>query len=101
MTRADQLTDPLAYHAEGPVWSDTWGGLRWVDMLAGDLLTLRAVGTVELLHVGEVAAFFRHRTGGGYVDVVELGLAPGGGPDEAPSPRGESYSPPLVPKNEG
>ena len=33
--RAEPLTDPVAYHAEGPVWSDRWGGLRcisnWLD----------------------------------------------------------------------
>ena len=39
--RAEQVTDPVAYHAEGPVWSARWGGLRWVDMLAGDVLSLR------------------------------------------------------------
>ena len=38
---AEQVTDPIAYHAEGPVWSTRWGGLRWVDMLAGDALFLR------------------------------------------------------------
>jgi pimeloyl-ACP methyl ester carboxylesterase len=35
MTRVEQVTDPVAYHGEGPVWSPRWGGLRWVDMLAG------------------------------------------------------------------
>ena len=35
--RAEQVTDPVAYHGEGPVWFQRWGGLRWVDMLAGDL----------------------------------------------------------------
>ena len=35
--QAEQETDPVAYHGEGPVWSERWGGLRWVDMLAGDL----------------------------------------------------------------
>ena len=42
--RAEQLTDPVAYHGEGPVWSQRWGGLRWVDMLAGDVLSLRPDG---------------------------------------------------------
>ena len=39
---AEQATDPIAFHAEGPVWSARWGGLRWVDMLAGDVLSLGA-----------------------------------------------------------
>ena len=56
--RAEQVTDPIAYHGEGPVWAASWGaaaegvtaggGLRWVDMLAGDVLSLRADGTVDL-----------------------------------------------------
>src|SRR5690349_14631163 len=61
-SRVEQVTAPLCYHAEGPVWSPSWGGLRWVDMLAGDLLTLHADGSVASLHVGEVAAFVRPRT---------------------------------------
>ena len=40
--RAEQVTDPLCYHGEGPVWAESWGGLRWVDMLAGDVLALEA-----------------------------------------------------------
>jgi hypothetical protein len=30
--KADPSTDPVAYHGEGPVWPERWGGLRWVDM---------------------------------------------------------------------
>jgi sugar lactone lactonase YvrE len=41
--QAEQLTGPVAYHGEGPVWSKRWGGLRWVDMLAGDVLALASV----------------------------------------------------------
>ena len=36
--QVEQVTDPVAYHGEGPVWSVRWGGLRWVDVLAGDVL---------------------------------------------------------------
>ena len=43
--RAEQLTDPVAYHGEGPVWSPRWGGLRWVDVLADDTLALTAAGS--------------------------------------------------------
>ena len=52
--RAEQVTDAVTYHGEGPVWSDRWGGLRWVDMLAGDVLSLAADGTVRRTHVGTV-----------------------------------------------
>jgi sugar lactone lactonase YvrE len=73
--RAEQVTDPVAYHGEGPVWSERWGGLRFVDMLAGDVLSLRPDGTVERRHVGAVAAALRPRTGGGAVIGVERGFA--------------------------
>ena len=63
--RAQQLTDPVAYHGEGPVWSDSWGGLRWVDMLAGDVLSLDSDGRVRRRHVGTVAAALRPRAVGG------------------------------------
>jgi len=88
---ATRITEPLCYHAEGPVWSPAWGGLRWVDLLAGDLLTLRADGSVDRLHVGTgpwvdaatgtsrgrdwkpIAAFCRPRSEGGYVVGLERG----------------------------
>ena len=101
MTSADQLTDPLAYHAEGPCWSPIWGGLRWVDMLAGDLLTLRGDGTVDRLHVGTVAAFVRPRTAGGYVVGLERGIALADGPDDVPVARPELWADPGVRMNEG
>jgi sugar lactone lactonase YvrE len=73
--RAEQLTGPVAYHGEGPVWSTRWGGLRWVDMLAGDVLALGADGEVDRRHVGQVAAAMRPRHGGGAVLGVERGFA--------------------------
>jgi sugar lactone lactonase YvrE len=73
--KADQLTGPVAYHGEGPVWSEQWGGLRWVDMLAGDVLALRPDGGVERRHVGTIAAALRPRRRGGAVIGVERGFA--------------------------
>jgi sugar lactone lactonase YvrE len=73
--RAEQLTGPDAFHAEGPVWSQAWGGLRWVDMLAGDVLALGEDGAVERRHVGAVAAALRPRAGGGAVIALERGFA--------------------------
>lgn len=72
--RAEQLTDPVAYHAEGPVWSAAWGGLRWVDMLAGDILSLTDAGAVARRNVGTIAAALRPRRGGGAVIAVERGF---------------------------
>ena len=73
--KAEQITDPVAYHGEGPVWSDRWGGLRWVDMLAGDVLALAADGSVERRHVGSVCAAIRPRRQGGSVLGLERGFA--------------------------
>jgi sugar lactone lactonase YvrE len=73
--RAQRMTEAVAYHGEGPVWSPRWGGLRWVDMLAGDVLSLGADGTVGRRHVGTVAAALRARSRGGAVIAVERGFA--------------------------
>ena len=73
--QAEQLTGPVAYHGEGPVWSERWGGLRWVDMLAGDVLALAADGTIDRRHVGNVAAAIRPRRQDGAVIGVERGFA--------------------------
>ncbi|MDG6107661.1 SMP-30/gluconolactonase/LRE family protein [Dactylosporangium aurantiacum] len=71
---AEQLTAAVADHAEGPVWDATRGTVRWVDMLAGDLLSLdlgpdRSLGAggVHRRHVDDVAAVLRPRIGGGTV----------------------------------
>jgi hypothetical protein len=45
------------------VWSPGRGGLRWVDLLAGDVLALGAGGAVERRHVAEIAAALRPRRG--------------------------------------
>jgi sugar lactone lactonase YvrE len=73
--RAHQVTDPLVFHGEGPVWFPGWGGLRFVDMHAGDVLTLRPDATLDRRHVGTVAAAVRPRVGGGSVIGVERGFA--------------------------
>lgn len=72
--RAEQITDPIAYHGEGPVWSEWWGGLRWLDMLAGDILTLSETG-IERRHVDDIVACVRPRREGGAVIGVERGFA--------------------------
>ena len=71
----EQVTDPVAYHGEGPVWYPGWGGLRFVDMLAGDVLSLAADGSLDRRHVGSVAAAVRPRRAGGAVIGVQRGFA--------------------------
>ncbi|WP_258724608.1 SMP-30/gluconolactonase/LRE family protein [Cellulomonas sp. NS3] len=97
----EQVTDAITYHGEGPVWAPQWGGLRWVDMLAGDVLTLRDDGAVDRLHVGAVAAFVRPRTRGGYVVGLERGIGLADGPDEVPTPLEPLWTDPGVRMNEG
>jgi sugar lactone lactonase YvrE len=73
--RAKQVTDAVAYHGEGPVWSARWGGLRWVDMITGDVLSLGTDGSVGRRHVADVVAAIRPRRGGGAVLGIERGFA--------------------------
>jgi sugar lactone lactonase YvrE len=91
MSDLEQLTEPVAYHGEGPVWSPTWGGLKWVDMLAGDILTLLPGGYVDRRSVGKVAAAIRPRAAGGAVVAVEHGFAIDNGTTEP-----IEYLPPVV-----
>lgn len=98
--RAEQVTDPVTYHGEGPVWSDRWGGLRWVDMLAGDVLCLADDGTVRRRHVGDVAAALRPRRGGGAVIAVERGFVLEDD-DGALAPLEPVWSDPGIRMNEG
>ncbi|SDY55476.1 SMP-30/gluconolactonase/LRE family protein [Herbiconiux ginsengi] len=72
MVSAEQVTDPIAFHAEGAVWSEAWGGLKWVDMFRGDVLSLGADGAVDRMPTGStIAAMVRPRVGGGFVVVTE------------------------------
>jgi sugar lactone lactonase YvrE len=99
--RAEQFSEPYAFHGEGPVWFGEPGVLHFVDMLAGDVLRLAADGTLtERLHVGSVAAALRPRAGGGLVLGVERGFAlvePDGRITTLP----EVWTDPSVRMNEG
>lgn len=65
--QAEQITDRVAHHGEGAFWDDRASRLRFVDMLAGDVVTLLPTGTVTRRHVTDVAAVIRRRSGGGYL----------------------------------
>lgn len=73
--RAEQVTDPHADLGEGPVWWEPWGGLKYVDLLAGDVLSLQEDGGVSRVHVGRIAAALRPRVGGGAVIGTERAFA--------------------------
>ena len=100
MAQVEQITDTVAYHGEGPVWSPRWGGLRWVDMLAGDVLHLTSAGEVQRRHVGEIAAVVRPRRDGGAVIGIERGFALEE-PDGTVAALGELWADPSVRMNEG
>ncbi|MCK2216131.1 SMP-30/gluconolactonase/LRE family protein [Actinomadura sp. ATCC 31491] len=97
------VTDPVAEHGEGPVWAARWGGLRWVDMLAGDVLALDDAGAVRRRHVGPVAAALRPRKAGGYVVAAEreLLLADTDDLDAPLRSLGQAWADPSVRMNDG
>jgi sugar lactone lactonase YvrE len=96
----EQVTDVVAYHGEGPVWWPRWGGLRWVDMLAGDVLSLGSDGAVQRRHVSAIAAALRPRHGGGAVIGIERGFALEE-PDGRVRALEQLWSDPSVRMNEG
>ena len=99
LIRAAQASDPVAYHGEGPVWAH--GALHWVDMLAGDVLTLSSDGGVGRRHVGSVAAALRPRAGGGFVYALERGFALADDADGPVRRLPEVWSDPSIRMNEG
>jgi sugar lactone lactonase YvrE len=77
--KAEQFTDVVTYHGEGPIWDSVAGVLRWVDMLNGDIQTLppgaQSKGEqISRQHVDTIAAAMRPRAGGGLVVAVEHGF---------------------------
>jgi sugar lactone lactonase YvrE len=74
--RAEQITEPLALHGEGPCWLARTGELAWVDMLAGRVLaTSLARGTTQSIEIpSPVAAIVRPRAAGGIVVTTETGV---------------------------
>lgn len=99
---ADQVTEPLAQHGEGPCWWDGWGGLKYVDLGAGDVLSLLPDGSVSRTHVGSVAAALRPRAGGGAVIALERGWGLCEKPDLSDvHPLGEVWSDPSIRFNDG
>jgi sugar lactone lactonase YvrE len=99
--KAEQITGADAEHGEGPVWSPSWGGLRWVDTFAGDLLALGDDGTVIKRHLDRAIGALRPRAGGGMVVALERRFALTGPADEEPRPLDELWDTPGVQFNDG
>ncbi len=99
--RAERATGAVTYHGEGPIW-DPSGVLRWVDMLAGDVLSLDpATGSVDRLHVGDVAACVVPRRDGGLAVAVERGFVLFDAEGRTEAVLDEVWSDPTVRMNDG
>lgn len=71
-----RVSEDRAAHGEGPIWDARTQNLHWVDMLAGDLLSLRVSdGFAHRQHVATVLAVLRPRRMGGFVMALERGFA--------------------------
>jgi sugar lactone lactonase YvrE len=99
--QAVQLTAPEAEHGEGAVWWPAWGGLVWVDMLAGDVLRSEAGAAAERWHVGAVAAALRPWGPTGAILALEDGLATAAAFGDSPEPLIDLLDDPEVRLNEG
>lgn len=97
--RAVQAAEPVQ-HGEGPVWSESWGGLRFVDLEAGDVLSLLTDGRVQRRHVGPIAAALRPRCGGGAVIAGERGFIREH-VDGSLQPMGDLWTSPRIRMNDG
>jgi sugar lactone lactonase YvrE len=100
VTQAVQVTGAVCEHGEGPVWSAVWPGLRWVDMLAGDVLALAPDGGVTRRHLGTVLAALRPRAGGGMAVALERQFALPDA-DGTVHTLGELWADPSVRMNDG
>lgn len=83
--RAAAITGPESHHGEGPCWSLEWGGLRFVDLTRGDLLTLRGDALHRTATGHDLATFVRPRANGGYVIGTRRGIALADAPDSVAS----------------
>lgn len=100
--QAEQFTDPLTVHGEGPMWWPERQELFWVDMLAGDVLSCGADGTgITRRHVGTVAAFVRPRTNGGWAVAIEREIITADTLDGEFTSSGQQWNDPGVRMNEG
>ena len=74
--KAELVSDDTAgvFHGEGAFWDAATGGIRFVDMLRGDVMSWDGTA-LRRSHVSGVAAVIRTRTAGGYVVATERGFA--------------------------
>lgn len=74
--KAEQLTEPVTWHGEGPYWDHVGQRMLVVDMLAGAVVDLASPGHPVRYDVGSsVAAMVRRRARGGFVVATEHGFS--------------------------
>ncbi|HEY3615033.1 MAG TPA: SMP-30/gluconolactonase/LRE family protein [Gaiellales bacterium] len=100
--QAEQITEAIATHGEGPCWLARSGELGWVDMLAGRVLaTSLATSTTQVIEIpGPIAAIIRPRAAGGLVVATETGVVLLD-EYESPTPLCEIIAEPGIRMNDG
>ncbi|WP_435193352.1 SMP-30/gluconolactonase/LRE family protein [Streptomyces sp. NRRL F-5630] len=98
--RAQRWSEVVTHHGEGPGWDPAADRLRIVDLTRGDLLTFDADARPDRLHLGDVLAAWRPRTGGGIVAAVARGFTRVD-PEGTVRPGPELWSDPTVRMNDG
>lgn len=74
--QVEQITGQISYHGEGAVWWARTNELRFLDMLAGAVISVRADGSHYRIPIGSnVAACLRPRTRGGAIIARERDVA--------------------------
>ncbi|WP_298251386.1 SMP-30/gluconolactonase/LRE family protein [uncultured Arthrobacter sp.] len=73
--KAQQISDVITFHGEGPYWDPRRGELLLVDMTEGDVLVRHEDGSIDRHDVHpRLAGVVRGRVSGGYVIGVERGF---------------------------
>ncbi len=72
MKRAQQITNSITYHGEGPFWDVFNNRLLVMDVLAGAVVAVDSVGDVQRHKLPvPVATVIRRRSVGGFVIAAE------------------------------
>lgn len=73
--KAEQISEVITFHGEGPYWDPRRGELLLVDMMEGDVLVRHEDGSFDRHRVDpRLAGVLRGRMSGGYVIGVERGF---------------------------
>lgn len=72
---AEQVTDPVSHHGEGPFWDASTSRILFMDVLVGDIIAVDSTGGLTRYEVpSPVATVVRRRRAGGFVIATGDGL---------------------------